>query len=391
MKLTSRSAFTIVELLIVVVVIAILAAITVVAYNGVTGQAKEAALKSDLRTAATELELIRIESNTFPSSYTPKVSDGTTMTYTGGGASFCISATHTSFSNKVFSITQEGVIKNEPCEATPLAMQSLTNATCPVARTMAFDARDNHSYWIQKMPDGKCWMLTNLAYGGGGNGQYADTKTLTDSTNGYVVEDCYENPASCTAAGNTARYFAPPQANPTIYPNQPSLSQDGGVTNPQFGYLYNWCAAMGNQQGTDACSYGVDTTDPDSTISICPAGWSIPGGSGNQVWSETSFGILLNSINALGSPGTETGNGSDNSEAGSNLRSVWLGQYGGQWFNGFTLGTEEEGGGAGFYWSFPQTSLSQASSLIFSGPAVYPIFSEEKIYGLSVRCMINTP
>ncbi|MGH7218291.1 MAG: type II secretion system protein [Candidatus Microsaccharimonas sp.] len=41
--------FTIVELLIVIVVIAILAAITIVAYNGIQGQANDSAVQSDLR------------------------------------------------------------------------------------------------------------------------------------------------------------------------------------------------------------------------------------------------------------------------------------------------------------------------------------------------------
>ncbi|PPG44387.1 type II secretion system protein [Rathayibacter sp. AY2B5] len=50
-----RSGFTIVELLIVIVVIAILAAITIVGYNGITKQAVEASMKSDLQTAATAL------------------------------------------------------------------------------------------------------------------------------------------------------------------------------------------------------------------------------------------------------------------------------------------------------------------------------------------------
>ena len=45
--------FTIVEVLIVVVVIAILAAVTVVAYNGITASAKESALRSDLSTDLT--------------------------------------------------------------------------------------------------------------------------------------------------------------------------------------------------------------------------------------------------------------------------------------------------------------------------------------------------
>ena len=45
-----RSGFTIVELLIVVVVIAILAAITIVSYNGITRQAQKTKIASDLHT-----------------------------------------------------------------------------------------------------------------------------------------------------------------------------------------------------------------------------------------------------------------------------------------------------------------------------------------------------
>ncbi len=44
----TKSGFTIVELLIVIVVIGILAAITIVAYNGVQDRARNAALKSEM-------------------------------------------------------------------------------------------------------------------------------------------------------------------------------------------------------------------------------------------------------------------------------------------------------------------------------------------------------
>lgn len=51
-----NSGFTIVELLIVVVVIAILAAITIVAYNGISGRSKASALQSELSQASKVLD-----------------------------------------------------------------------------------------------------------------------------------------------------------------------------------------------------------------------------------------------------------------------------------------------------------------------------------------------
>lgn len=67
MKAGSRG-FTIVELLIVVVVIAILAAITVVAYNGVSQRSKESASQSAVSQAAKKIQTFAITNNeTFPS------------------------------------------------------------------------------------------------------------------------------------------------------------------------------------------------------------------------------------------------------------------------------------------------------------------------------------
>jgi prepilin-type N-terminal cleavage/methylation domain-containing protein len=63
--------FTIVELLIVIVVIAILAAITVVAYNGVRNQADDAALKADLRSVGNQLQLAATDnSDVYPAGAT---------------------------------------------------------------------------------------------------------------------------------------------------------------------------------------------------------------------------------------------------------------------------------------------------------------------------------
>ena len=88
--------FTIVELLIVVVVIAILATITVVAYNGIQSRARDAQLKSDLKSAATQLALYNTQNGTFPPSQASdagvKDSSSTKFTYTynPGDNTYCL-------------------------------------------------------------------------------------------------------------------------------------------------------------------------------------------------------------------------------------------------------------------------------------------------------------
>lgn len=63
-----RPAFTIIELVIVVVVVAILAGLVVVGYNGAMQRARETSLKSDLNAATSQLEQYRNKNNGYPAS-----------------------------------------------------------------------------------------------------------------------------------------------------------------------------------------------------------------------------------------------------------------------------------------------------------------------------------
>ena len=92
------SGFTIVELLIVIVVIGILAAISVVSYTGISQQAAKSGLKSDLKGAYTKLELGKVVSG-YPA--TKELADngngipaspGTTLEYTLTGSEYCLTA-----------------------------------------------------------------------------------------------------------------------------------------------------------------------------------------------------------------------------------------------------------------------------------------------------------
>lgn len=88
--------FTIVELLIVVVVIAILAAIVTVAYNGVTTRASDSAAKSDIETLAKKLEIKKIDGSTYPLTIAAMNGDGVATTsdirteYTSDGSTYCV-------------------------------------------------------------------------------------------------------------------------------------------------------------------------------------------------------------------------------------------------------------------------------------------------------------
>lgn len=65
-RISQQKGFTIVELLIVIVIIAILAAITIVAYNGIQNRANTSAVKSDIATNAKKMEIYRTLNSNYP-------------------------------------------------------------------------------------------------------------------------------------------------------------------------------------------------------------------------------------------------------------------------------------------------------------------------------------
>ncbi|NTW61654.1 prepilin-type N-terminal cleavage/methylation domain-containing protein [Candidatus Saccharibacteria bacterium] len=131
-KLNNKSGFTIVELLVVIVVIGILAAITVVSYSGISQRATVASLQSDLDNNSKKLKMYytlydsyptALDANNCPtaprpdSNYCLSASTSTTYQYTGSSSAFCVTATKSSNS---YYINQDAIPTAGSCSITNL-------------------------------------------------------------------------------------------------------------------------------------------------------------------------------------------------------------------------------------------------------------------------------
>jgi prepilin-type N-terminal cleavage/methylation domain-containing protein len=130
-----QRGFTIVELLIVVVIIAILATITIVAYNGVQQRAIAASIQSDLDNASKKLKLFQVDNSAYPTandcSTTPiagsiclKAAVGTTYTAfqvsnsPASSQSFCLTAMQNGVS---YRITNDSIPTAGSCSGVMLS------------------------------------------------------------------------------------------------------------------------------------------------------------------------------------------------------------------------------------------------------------------------------
>jgi len=116
-KRKSASAFTIVELLVVIVVIGILAAISLVAYSGISSRATVSSLQSDLTNASQQLKLFQVDNGTYPTTINCAIPDSPTnkciktsngSTYsdfqidnTSASPSFCLALTNNGTSYRI--------------------------------------------------------------------------------------------------------------------------------------------------------------------------------------------------------------------------------------------------------------------------------------------------
>lgn len=372
-----NKGFTIVELLIVVVVIAILATITIVAYNSVTRSAEEASIKTDLSQASKKLELYKINNEDYPAGnaitafavigYT--TTDGTDYNYSLSGSGYCLDVTK---NNQTFHITNTtGTPQEGECTNGPIAngdpMQSMTSNQCSALTTFTgsneeavmtlTDSRGGteRTYRVAKLADGNCWMLDNLKLGSTSG---AITITPSDSD---VVSNFDLPPIQGAGAATDFN-------NPYVYG---PVTGDSGEGATNYGYLYNWTAATAGAGLADNAPY-----------SICPARWRLP-----TVSPDDEFAMLNARMNhpSASVPSASGGNGFyQNWQHSGPFKGVFSGRYSGTNFN--------SQGSYGRLWSSsPNTSIATYAfyaSFSTSGASMGNS-AGTRSNGFGVRCLLN--
>lgn len=193
--------FTIVELMVVIIVIAILAAISIVAYIGVQNRAEETKLQSDLRQAGNQLE---IERPTFGGSYPNSESDvaggqglspsdGTHFEYTSEVSDhYCLTATSERRDVRAFCISsdtgrvQEGTCPNHAGGGQENEVANLEIENAPLG------SWSNQEYPIRIVGSGftpnETVEITIYYYSYGGGGEWVEHGSLSagaDTNGGF--------------------------------------------------------------------------------------------------------------------------------------------------------------------------------------------------------------
>jgi prepilin-type N-terminal cleavage/methylation domain-containing protein len=147
-NLNAKSAFTIVELLIVVVVVAILATIVAISYSGITSRATETGLKTDLISQSKKNELEKIQSGsmntTTVEAFRSVTTKNATIEYKYGDLNGqCIELTSIKTPTKQFYIDSTGSI-SQTVEGTCPTPTSEVTLRCVASKVVVIVSQTNY-------------------------------------------------------------------------------------------------------------------------------------------------------------------------------------------------------------------------------------------------------
>ncbi len=419
-----QDGFTIVEILVVIVIIGILAAITVISYLGINQRAIAVTLQSDLKNAANLLAISRVNSSdesypTNESEFNDVIgslfSTGNTATYNyySASSSYCLEAENTD--GTIYHISSDHKLTLEgscPILAAASFAKVLSNSTSGHDYGRSAYVKSDGSYNIAgriSTSNGNVMFARYAANGsllsasawGGGN--LEDIKLITETTDGgsMIIGD-----TSSYGAGDKDIFLAKygPDNSLSWVKTWGSASgaenligaaptSDGGFVACGYGYVYTHGSADGfivkfDSNGTEVWSrylggtgldnlYGVTELNDSSFVTVGTTQNYGAGSSDVMIAKYTSDGTLL-WVKTWGYNGTDSVYSISNTSDGgfviagkeSSAGYAYISKYNSA---GTTEWTRTWGGG---------TIYNQASSVIQTSDGGYALAGQSRSFGL---------
>lgn len=286
------------------------------------------------------------------------------------------------------------------------------------AVTALTDQRDNETYAVAKLADGKCWMIENLRLADThqeGASTVATTLTtantnnpLNDGTNvtlkhNYTDTDTFTNlsPTSAVAYDASTAPEGWCTTNSAACDDQSRIRTDNTANRANnspntnstsmysYGNYYNWYSATAGN-GT----YSYSTNNNSVGGDLCPTGWRLPVGGQVTVNTTGDFYVLAKTLAGMEPNNANSGysyySGTvDNVDVGK-LASDALRAYPNNYlYSGYVSGGSLGNRGSnGCYWSSTANLSNYAYSLYLNSSSVYPGANNYNKYnGRAVRCL----
>ena len=279
------------------------------------------------------------------------------------------------------------------------------------------DQRDNQTYAIAKLADGKCWMIENLRLDNTAELTTTNTNNpLNDGTNvtlkhNYTDADAYNtlSPISNVAYNATTAPEGWCTTNSTTCHDQSRLRTDNTANratgNPNtnsgsmysYGNYYNWYSATAGN-GT----YDYSTNNNSVGGDLCPAGWKLPKGGQTTINTTADFYVLGKSLMRGGNgdsiePNQDASSGYgyyDNTPTNTNgdTATKAFRKYPNNYlYSGYVNGGSLDNRGTfGDYWSSTARNYNNACHLYLDSSGVHPGTNYNPKYnGYAVRCIVQ--
>ncbi|GEM_PF-2619191 len=300
------SAFTIVELLIVIVVITILAAISIVAYNGIQNRASAAVLKSDLAHAARQLGLEQAESGSYPGSdgivtdgNSLIKSEGTSFQYTrsNNGAAYCLTATSSRNGVPAFMISNSNTSPREVTADSACPGHTVANNDDGVDQgplvVSTFAGAGTQGNANGPALQAQFYIPNGIDFDAAGNMYISDTRnyrirkispegTVSTFATGFtyprgIAIDASNNIYVADQSGHRIRKVSPSGTTTVLAGSGVSGYADGTGTSAQFRYPGDIAIdTAGNVYVADKDNYRVRKITPTGTVTTLASGFSLP-------------------------------------------------------------------------------------------------------------------